>query len=255
MRLMDAEPILSVRTYKRLRDAGFDTLKQLAGYPALSLLALKGFGRKSARELDRCLRENHLAGLQFPPTPRTGPKGPRNTEKKQAILALADAGLTLKEMAGQAGCSCQYCSIVLKRAGVTRLKRKRRRRAERFTLDECQAIAARYRAGETLQAIARSLKSSHTVIRRALQRAGEPIRTQQQACRLYESGGSMFDRKITPEQEQEAVGRYLAGEGTKAIARDMPVSAVRVGQIVKAAGVKRTRQQAMALRKGKPKSR
>lgn len=86
------------------------------------------------------------------------------------------------------------------------------------------AAAARYRAGDSLPTIARSLGCTTGQLSRALRAAGVDMRTPADYGR--------------PLDADAVVVRYRAGDGAKAIARDLGVAVRRINETLVRAGVK-----------------
>jgi transposase-like protein len=140
------------------------------------------------------------------------------------MLTRYTAGQTLTEIAADYGCTLQTVSRLIKSLDPTVLRGQGR--WSRHTPEQKAKMLARYVAGETAREIAADHGCAIQTVTRALKELNSNV--------IRESGQRS---QYTPDQMQDMVRRYKAGEGLNALARDYGCTAGNVRFILLRRGV------------------
>lgn len=131
-------------------------------------------------------------------------------------------GLSMQQVADQVGVSRSTVAKVLRARGVPSRPPVR---PQKLSGPEQAAVAARYRDGASLEAVAAEFGVAQETVLNILKRQGQPTRTEKK-----------FSRKLPPEKEADLVARYVAGEPVETLAVAFGVNQGTVVGAVRRAG-------------------
>ena len=121
------------------------------------------------------------------------------------VAALRDGGRTHAEIAAELGCHLKTVSRILRAAGVPPVR-------TRVRDDE---VVERYLGGESVRQVADAIKVSENYVRRALARNGVALR----------STPRYWGKRV---DDDEVIGRYMAGATMQQVATEMGLTSSRV---------------------------
>lgn len=151
------------------------------------------------------------------------------TDREQRILAAYAAGHTILQIAIAEDRSQQRIRQILCKHNVCTPKRRssvKPSAAAAERLNDAAWLAAEY-ATKNMPQIAGELGVTHTHVRRALERAGIPVRSRRAAALV---GRGLKDRDAI---QKRAAALYLAGSSVKAIAAELGVRPHQVSNLLR----------------------
>jgi hypothetical protein len=170
----------------------------------------------SAYAVKDVLREGGIA-LRTPPRPGV------TDEQRDVILRRYQEGASYKSITRELGIGNRKLQAVLLESGPG----PRPRSKARFSKQEAQEVVARFLAGESMAALARSYGTSRYPVVQAIKKAG-----------LQPGPRGNRNQSFTPEQIQEMATRWYAGESQTTIGYSMGLTQSAVSRALLRAGIK-----------------